>query len=76
MTLAELAYRMAVLLAGDDTPELRAQFDAFVALNPPPPTSPFVRRMTVAEFNAHVDACGGAEAVRRSALRYYGVALD
>jgi hypothetical protein len=72
MILAELVHKLAVLLAGENTPEVRADIDAYLAANPPPPCSSL--SMTPEEFDAYLDACGGPEVVRRSARAYYGLA--
>lgn len=66
MTPTEIAYKVAALLAGEDSPEVRANVAARIAVCPLPNVS-----MTLEEFAAAVNDCGGAEAVRRFAIRRY-----
>jgi hypothetical protein len=73
MTLEELALKLAVLVVGEDSPELRADLAAYVAAQPPP-LEPLA--MTDEQFDVIVADCGGAEAVRRSAFAYYGIPGD
>lgn len=74
MEFVELVHRFAVLVMGEDTPELRADLAEYIVANPPP--LPSSVDLTHEEFDAAVAACGGTDVVRRSAMEFYGIEIE